>query len=295
MIFLFCHFETAPNEAPKNTTFPIATLWALTAEGHHVDQLFWRPKATQPSIGETRSVHPGGGQPVRFNLNPFGAIETFDPQVVCGASPRPHPSTIAVYGDDFTGASDRVGFKVGALPLLHALWLRQRALLLREHQPVVAVPEELPDVAASIATCAGATVMAVIEQAGELRGKRVLVMGIDMLGLIAVDTAVRAGAAEVIATDLNETRLGWARKLGAVVPAGSDGAPVKPESVDVALEFSGSEFGVWICIESLGLGGRAGLAGSVATSPTYPLDPKWLVRGWRTVTGVHNYEPWHPA
>ena len=35
------------------------------------------------------------------------------------------------------------------------------------------------------------------------------------------------------------------------------------------------------------------LAGSVATSPTYALDPEWLVRGWRTITGVHNYEPRH--
>lgn len=164
-------------------------------------------------------------------------------------------------------------------------------ILLREHQPVVAVPDELPDTAASIATCAGATVMAVIEQAGELAGKRVLVMGIGMLGLIAVDAAVRAGAAEVIAVDLDATRLGWARDLGAVTPD----APVDPESVDVALEFSGSEFGVRSCIGGLDLGGRAVLAGSVATSPTYPLDPEWLVRGWRTVTGVHNYEPRHLA
>ncbi len=35
------------------------------------------------------------------------------------------------------------------------------------------------------------------------------------------------------------------------------------------------------------------LAGSVATSPTYALDPEWLVHGWRTITGVHNYEPRH--
>ena len=35
------------------------------------------------------------------------------------------------------------------------------------------------------------------------------------------------------------------------------------------------------------------LAGSVATSPTYALDPEWLVRGWRTIAGVHNYEPRH--
>lgn len=167
-------------------------------------------------------------------------------------------------------------------------------ILLRNHQPVVLVPDSLPDVVASIATCAGATVMACMEHAGALAGKRVLVMGIGMLGLIAVEAAVRGGAAEVVAIDHNQTRLEWAQELGAVVPnpsaAGDDAAL---EHFDITLEFSGSEFGVTICINSLDIGGRAVLAGSVAASPTYALDPEWLVRGWRTITGVHNYEPRH--
>lgn len=35
------------------------------------------------------------------------------------------------------------------------------------------------------------------------------------------------------------------------------------------------------------------LVGSVATSPTHAIDPEWFVRGWRIITGVHNYEPRH--
>lgn len=167
-------------------------------------------------------------------------------------------------------------------------------IVLRNHQPVVVVPDSLPDVAASIATCAGATVMACMEQAWALAGKRVLVMGIGMLGLIAIEAAVRGGAAEVVAIDRDETRLEWAQELGAVVPDSSaTGDDTEPELFDVAFEFSGSEFGVATCIDSLDIGGRAILAGSVATSPTYALDPEWLVRGWRTITGVHNYEPRH--
>lgn len=167
-------------------------------------------------------------------------------------------------------------------------------IVLRNHQPVVVVPDSLTDEAASIATCAGATVMACIEQAGPLTGKRVLVMGIGMLGLIAVEAAVRGGAAEIVAVERNQTRLEWARELGAVVPDPSAaGADSELEPFDITLEFSGSEFGVTTCIDSLGIGGRAVLAGSVATSPTFSLDPQWLVRGWRTITGVHNYEPRH--
>lgn len=167
-------------------------------------------------------------------------------------------------------------------------------ILLRNHQPVVVVPDSLPDVAASIATCAGATVMACMEQAGAFAGKQVLVVGIGMLGLIAVEAAVRGGASEVVAVDRNHTRLEWARELGAVVPDSSaSGDEAEPELFDVTLEFSGSEFGVATCIDSLDIGGRAVLAGSVAASPTYALDPECLVRGWRTITGVHNYEPQH--
>lgn len=165
-------------------------------------------------------------------------------------------------------------------------------IALRNYQPVVLVPDSLPDVAASIATCAGATVMACMEQAGALAGKRVLVMGIGMLGLIAVEAAIRGGAAEVVTVDRDETRLEWARELGAVVPDPSEArADFEPAPFDIALEVSGSEFGVATCINSLDIGGQAILAGSVATSPTYALDPEWLVRGWRTITGVHNYEP----
>lgn len=162
-------------------------------------------------------------------------------------------------------------------------------IVLRNHQPVVIVPDSLPDVAASIATCAGATVMACMEQAGALAGKRVLVMGIGMLGLIAVEAAVRGGAAAVVAVDRNQTRLEWARELGAVVPGlSAAGTDSELEPFDVTLEFSDSEIGVTTCIENLDIGGRAVLAGSVATSPTYALNPEWLVRGWRTITGVHN-------
>lgn len=167
-------------------------------------------------------------------------------------------------------------------------------IVLRNHQPVVVLPDSFPDVAASVATCAGATVMACIEQAGSLAGKRVLVMGIGMLGLIAVEAAIRGGTAEVVAIDRDETRLEWTQELGAVTPdASAAGSDFELGSFDITLEFSGSEFGVTTCIESLDIGGRAVLAGSVATSPTYALNPEWLVRGWRTITGVHNYEPRH--
>ncbi|MCY1159870.1 MAG: dehydrogenase, partial [Citricoccus sp.] len=84
-------------------------------------------------------------------------------------------------------------------------------ILLRDGQALVAVRESLQDGVAATAGCAVATVMAVLEQAGELTGRRVLVNGLGMLGIVAVAAALQRGAAEVVAMDPNADRLSLAR------------------------------------------------------------------------------------
>ena len=103
----------------------------------------------------------------------------------------------------------------------------------------------LGDVPASIVSCAGATVMAALDTAcpsmDSLKEKRVLVVGIGMLGLLAVEAALRAGAA-VTATDPNSHRRRYAAQLGACISGFSDFDPALDivENFDVALEFSSS-------------------------------------------------------
>ncbi|MDE3120301.1 MAG: L-idonate 5-dehydrogenase, partial [Paracoccaceae bacterium] len=52
-------------------------------------------------------------------------------------------------------------------------------------------------------------------RAGEMMGKRVLVTGCGPIGALAILAARRAGAAEIVATDLSDFTLAIARKLGA--------------------------------------------------------------------------------
>ena len=163
-------------------------------------------------------------------------------------------------------------------------------ILLRAGIAVVTVPASLPDGVAATAGCAVATVMAMLERAGDLTGRRVLVSGLGMLGTVAVAAALDRGAAEVCAVDLHEDRRATARAVGAAQVA-DDAAQLG--TVDVALELSGHPAGVTACLDALDLGGTAVLAGSVAPAGTVAVDPEWIVRGWRTVTGVHNYEPRH--
>ncbi|WP_114283750.1 L-idonate 5-dehydrogenase [Candidatus Halocynthiibacter alkanivorans] len=61
-----------------------------------------------------------------------------------------------------------------------------------------------------LAVCLHAT-----RQAGEMLGKRVLITGCGPIGLLSVLAARRAGAAEIVATDLSDFTLDLARKNGA--------------------------------------------------------------------------------
>lgn len=178
-------------------------------------------------------------------------------------------------------------------------------LLLPRGAAIERVPEELPDELASPAGCATATVMATVEAAGPLTGRRVLVSGAGMLGITAVAAARAAGAAQVLVTDPDQARLDLARRFGATSVHGVDQpvgtAPAGTASVgttsiglvDVAIELSGASPAVARCLDALDVGGRLVLAGSVAPAPPVPLDAERVVRGWLTVTGVHNYEPRH--
>ncbi|WP_329542625.1 zinc-binding dehydrogenase [Streptomyces sp. NBC_01358] len=152
---------------------------------------------------------------------------------------------------------------------------------------IVAVPDGLPDAVAAPASCATATVAAVLAAAGPLEGREVLVTGAGMLGLTAVAMAALGGA-RVTAVDPSPARRVRAGQFGAArVRDVND----PPGLVDVALELSGRTEGVVACLSALDVGGIAVLAGSVSPADAVPVDPEWLVRGLRTVTGVHNYRP----
>jgi L-idonate 5-dehydrogenase len=62
------------------------------------------------------------------------------------------------------------------------------------------------------------------KRAGDMLGKRVLVTGCGPIGVLSILAARRAGAAEIVATDLSDFTLSLARKVGAdrVINTGAD-------------------------------------------------------------------------
>ncbi len=166
---------------------------------------------------------------------------------------------------------------------------------------IVPLPDGLDDHVAAPASCATATVAAVIRVAGGCRDDVVLVQGAGMLGVTACAMARWLGAREVIACDVDERRLATATEFGATRTAVVEGdvgelARVVDEitggrGVDVALELSGSGAAIETGLRHLRIGGRAVWAGAVFPAPPIPVTAEDVVRRLLTIRGVHNYTP----
>ncbi|MGV0836191.1 zinc-binding dehydrogenase [Mycolicibacterium thermoresistibile] len=148
---------------------------------------------------------------------------------------------------------------------------------------IVRVPDEVPDAVAAPAACATATVLATLDAAGPLAGRRVLIHGAGMLGITATAACAMSGAT-VQTVDLDPDRVRLARRFGSTELSGP---------VDVAIDFSGSTAALGEAFSRLDVGGVLVLAGSVLPTPALAVDPELIVRRWLTLTGVHNYEPHH--
>ena len=121
-----------------------------------------------------------------------------------------------------------------------------------------------------------------VRRAGSLLGKRVLITGCGPIGALACLAARRAGASEIVVTDVAESALAFARRVGAdavvSVAGGAEGlAPYRANKghFDVAFEASGAAPALIAAIEvvrpqgiivQLGLGGDMTLTVNAITA-----------------------------
>ncbi|MEV2211629.1 L-idonate 5-dehydrogenase [Streptomyces sp. NPDC050997] len=101
-----------------------------------------------------------------------------------------------------------------------------------------------------------------VSQAGDLGGKRVLVVGSGPIGALAVAVAARAGAAEIVAVDLHAKPREIATAVGATrtLDAG-DTAAIAAVEADVVIESSGNHRGLKSAITGATRGGTVVMVG----------------------------------
>ncbi|MCM3409168.1 L-threonine 3-dehydrogenase [Metabacillus litoralis] len=135
-------------------------------------------------------------------------------------------------------------------------------------------PKDMPYDLASIQEPMGNAVHTVL--AGDVIGKTVAVIGCGPIGIMAVGIAKAAGAAQVIAVDINEYRLQLAKQLGATTIVNSkcqDPLQVVYEltyghGVEVVCEMSGQPVAINQGFKMVTNGGRV----SILSLPTKPVE-----------------------
>jgi 2-desacetyl-2-hydroxyethyl bacteriochlorophyllide A dehydrogenase len=132
----------------------------------------------------------------------------------------------------------------------------------------VSLPENVPFEHGAIMMCSSSTPFHALRKARLRAGETVAVFGVGGLGLSAIQLARAFGATEVFAVDIDANRLLLAESLGAIPIDAQTLEPVdeisrltKGKGVDVALELIGLGITMKQAVKSLGIMGRAVMAG----------------------------------
>ncbi|MFL5616230.1 MAG: L-threonine 3-dehydrogenase [Gemmatimonadaceae bacterium] len=135
----------------------------------------------------------------------------------------------------------------------------------------------------------------------EIPGATVLVTGCGPIGLFAVGICKAAGASRIIASDVNETRLALATRMGAhdVVRPNEAEAVVKRHTeglgVDVVLEMSGVPSAVHQAFALVRVGGHVQMLGIPSKPIEIDFATEIIFKGITVygVVGRRMYQTWH--
>lgn len=140
------------------------------------------------------------------------------------------------------------------------------------------LPPEIPLSSAAVMMCSAATSLHALHKGRLKPGETVAVFGVGGLGMSAVQLARSLGASTVYALDINTDKLNLASRFGAIPINAAEVDPVgalkeltNGRGVDLALELIGLPPTMQQAVKSLGIQGRALLAG--ITDLTFEIAP----------------------
>jgi len=136
----------------------------------------------------------------------------------------------------------------------------------------------------------------------DLTGEDVLITGAGPIGIMAAAVCKHVGARRVVITDINDTRLELAKKLGiqyCVNTAKEDLSAIKEklnirEGFDVGLEMSGSEIALNTMVDHMIHGGRIALLGLLKSDAR--IDWSKVIFNGLTIKGIYGrqmHETWY--
>ncbi len=132
----------------------------------------------------------------------------------------------------------------------------------------VRIPDAVPFEHAAVLMCSSATSMHALRKGRLAGGESVAVFGVGGLGMSAIQLARALGALDVFAIDVDPAKLALAERLGAIAVNAREVDPVETirarsvgGGVDVALELIGLPLTIRQAVQSLGVQGRAVVAG----------------------------------
>lgn len=160
---------------------------------------------------------------------------------------------------------------------------------------LVKIDPELPLEEAALFGCAVLTgVGAVVNTAQMPAGSSAAVIGLGGVGLAALLGAVAAGARTIVAIDLSDERLAFARELGATITVNASDPEAAQQirsatrgGVEYAFDFTGSTRALDLAYQITRRGGTTVTAGLPAPTATMPLAPVTLVAEERTLKGSY--------
>lgn len=167
--------------------------------------------------------------------------------------------------------------------------------ILKKNTVVLKLPSGIPVPVAATINCAVATVAGALRLAGNIEGKRVLITGLGLLGIVCAAMCKDAGAARIVTADINASRLELSRRFGAdgtfTLSGRNDLAEFTSdeEKVDIAFDMSGAADAMEAGIGALGVGGTAVWVGAVFNTRPVEIDAEQVVRKLITIKGLHNY------
>jgi alcohol dehydrogenase len=170
--------------------------------------------------------------------------------------------------------------------------------ILKSGTGILRVPAHIPSRVAATIGCSTATVCAVLEAAGDVRDKVVLINGAGQLGIQAAIMAKSSGARQVICLDSQPQRRADANRMGFTTIAPESMSVMLSDvtagaQVDSYLELAGNVSDFPLLMRHMAVGSTIVFAGAVFPSPALPLDMEAVIRKCITIKGIHNYRPEH--